>query len=248
MVGATSAERVSRVMSFDRLAPHYRWLEFVLAGNKLQLCRTAFLNHLSDAQEILILGEGNGRFLAELGRRGAARARITCVDSSAGMLSLAQSRIAHVRDRDMEIEFVHADALQWEPSRGRTYDAVVTHFFLDCFRPEQLQQLIAKLSAAATGQACWLLADFQIPNRGWRRLRARVIHRLMYVFFRLMTRLPADSLTSPDPFLQENGFTLRKRRLSNWNLLHSDLWERCSGRSPNRSPADTDSGIESALN
>ena len=29
--------------SFDLLAPHYRWMEFVLAGRKLQECRTVFL-------------------------------------------------------------------------------------------------------------------------------------------------------------------------------------------------------------
>lgn len=30
-------------MSFDRIAPHYRWLEAILAGNVLQRARTAWL-------------------------------------------------------------------------------------------------------------------------------------------------------------------------------------------------------------
>ena len=50
-------------MSFDVLAPHYRWMELVCAGEKLQGCRTAQLAHVLAARHILILGEGNGRFL-----------------------------------------------------------------------------------------------------------------------------------------------------------------------------------------
>ena len=53
-------------MSFDRLAPHYRWMEAVLAGGKLQRCRTAFLNEVKDARHALIVGDGNGRFLSAL--------------------------------------------------------------------------------------------------------------------------------------------------------------------------------------
>jgi hypothetical protein len=56
-------------MSFDRLAPHYRWLEWVLAGRKLQRCRTAFLDEIGRADATLLVGEGNGRFLGELLKR-----------------------------------------------------------------------------------------------------------------------------------------------------------------------------------
>ena len=45
------------IMSFDALAPNYRWLEFVLAGDKLQLCRTAFLDDIPQAGNILLLGD-----------------------------------------------------------------------------------------------------------------------------------------------------------------------------------------------
>ena len=75
-------------MSFELLAPHYRWLEWVLAGNTLQRCRTAWLDRVASAPAVLLLGEGNGRFLAECRRR-LPQARITCVDASGRMLRLA---------------------------------------------------------------------------------------------------------------------------------------------------------------
>jgi ubiquinone/menaquinone biosynthesis C-methylase UbiE len=211
-------------MSFDVLAPHYGWMEAVLAGNKLQRCRVFHLQRAGPARQILILGEGNGRFLVEC-RRAFPVAAITCVDASERMLSLAQQRLRRSGLDSGTIEFIHADALQWKPP-DQNYDLVVTHFFLDCFRADQLERLISSLAKAATAKAKWLVADFQIPATGLARIRAQLIHRVMYTFFRIVTRLPARSLTSPDPYLESNGFRLRTRDVSDFELLRSDLWEQ----------------------
>ena len=211
-------------MSFDRLAPHYRWMEFVLAGDKLQRCRTAFLDSAIGSNRILIMGEGNGRFLAECHRR-LERARITCVDSSRRMLDLARSRLRRENLSVAEIDFVHTDALAWSPP-PHTFDVVVTHFFLDCFRPEQLTRLVSVLATAAKPNALWLLADFYLPLSGLRRARARIIHQLMYWFFRAACRLPARALCPPDAALAAHHFVLQDRLTTDWGLLHSDLWVR----------------------
>jgi ubiquinone/menaquinone biosynthesis C-methylase UbiE len=215
-------------MSFDRLAPHYRWMEFVLAGEKLQRCRTAFLPEVADARDILILGEGNGRFLIEC-RKVLPKARITCIDESGRMLQLARLRLNRSRLGTQEINFVNTDALSWAPAQ-RSFDLIVTHFFLDCFRADQLKRLLSVLVQACRPHAGWLLADFQIPDRGVSRPRAQVIHWLMYSFFRITTRLSARKLTPPDSFLTANGFALQKRKISDWGLLHSDLWEKTPNR------------------
>lgn len=211
-------------MSFDALAPLYPLMESLLAGGKLQRCRTAWLDEVAGADTVLVAGEGPGRFLAEC-RRNLPRARITCLDASARMLSVARGHLHHCGLSCDGVEFIHADALAWAPPRGK-FDLVVTHFFLDCFTAEQLGILASSLACAAAPSADWLLADFQIPPQGWRRLRARVIHRLMYAFFRAAARLPARELTPPDPLLRSHGFHLAGRQVSEWGLLHSDLWQR----------------------
>jgi ubiquinone/menaquinone biosynthesis C-methylase UbiE len=210
-------------MSFDVLAPHYRWMEFVLAGEKLQRCRTEFLGRVGQPDKILILGEGNGRFLGEC-RRKLPNAKITCVDASVRMLSQARRRLAGQGIEPGPVDFVCADALAWTPP-DRGYDLIVTHFFLDCFRPEQLESLIGKLARAAAPQANWLLADFQSANAGLRRQRSQLILWMMYRFFAIVTRLPAKTLTPPDAILERNGFTLRQREERDWGLLHSDWWQ-----------------------
>ena len=211
-------------MSFDRLAPHYRWMELVLAGEKLQRCRTAFLGKDKDLKEVLILGEGNGRFLVEC-RRQLKDAHLTCVDSSRRMLALAKERLLKHGLDCGPVDFLHANALSWEPPSG-VFDAVVTHFFLDCFRLEQLQSLVASLSRAARPASVWLLADFQIPPAALARIRALLIHKMMYWFFKLMCGLAARQVSPPDRLLAAEGFSLQERRTSEWGLLHSDRWVR----------------------
>lgn len=88
-------------MNFDRIAPHYQWLEVLFAGRTLQSCRTAWLDDevISGCRSVLIIGEGDGRFLAECATR-LPEAEILCVDGSAGMLEAARQRLASVPSRE----------------------------------------------------------------------------------------------------------------------------------------------------
>ncbi|HEU6448851.1 MAG TPA: class I SAM-dependent methyltransferase [Verrucomicrobiae bacterium] len=211
-------------MSFDLLAPHYRRMEFVLAGEKLQRCRTAFLDKIPAPKNVLLLGEGHGRCLVECYRR-FPDAQIVCVDASEGMLMQTRRQIEKRGFDALKVKLIHADALDWNPIGG-PFDLIITHFFLDCFREDQLKILIPRLAAAATPDANWLVADFQNALSGWKCLRTRLILWSMYVFFRIVARLPAKKLTPPDGFLKRAGFALHQRIESEWNLLHSDWWKR----------------------
>jgi ubiquinone/menaquinone biosynthesis C-methylase UbiE len=211
-------------MSFDALAPHYRWLEPLLAGHLLHRCRTTFLSEARQAAHVLLCGEGPGRYLLELLRVNPTAA-ITCLDASDGMLSLARDRLRAGSWPDARVRFVRAE-LPRDTHQVPEFDLVATHFFLDCFTPDQLRALIPGLARRARPGALWILSDFREPSAGWRRVRARLVLRLAYTFFRVATRLPASRLTAPDPFLEDTGFKLHQRRLYNCGLLHADLWKR----------------------
>ena len=213
-------------MNFDTLAPHYRWMEWLLAGGKLQRCRVAFLSEVQHARNVLLLGEGNGRFLTSFVQANRT-ARITVVDASLEMLRQAQRRIASLAAEGAagRVQYVHADVFSWSPPKQR-FDLIATNFFFDCFRADQLATLIPQLAASATTNARWLVSDFQIPARGFVHWRARCIVTLMYQFFRTVTRLPARAITPIDSLLQNAGFQLCARRVSEWGLLHTDLWQR----------------------
>jgi len=211
---------VEQEMSFDRLAPHYRWMEWLLAGGKLQRCRTAFIDALPDVRHALLIGEGNGRFLREFLLRQPC-AQVTCLDASKPMLEEARRRASDSK----WVKFVCSDVSEWNAPPG-VFDLVVSNFFLDCFQPVQIDLIAGKVSDALVEDGHWLVTDFCEPPGGWRKWRARIILRTMYWFFRWATDLPARRLTAPEAILASNGFKLLARRTFEWGLLHSDLWMR----------------------
>ena len=206
-------------MSFDTLAPYYRTMEFLSAGGKLQECRTAFLEEIPEPRHILLAGEGHGRFLPLCVAR-FPQAHITVIDSSAAMLEIARSKV----DSD-NVDFHQVDILEWTGPVA-SFDLIVTHFFLDCFPPAELSTVIARLATAATPEASWLIADFQVPDGRAASIRSRIILRLLYTFFRLVTDLRASSLAPAEDDLEKAGFTRHRRITRDWGLLKSEWWRR----------------------
>lgn len=211
-------------MNFDRIAPHYPWMERLFAGGLMQRCRTAFLTHAKDCRRALVVGEGPGIFLVELLRDNPG-IKVVCLEHSRGMIEQARRRLVRHHLDPARVEFRQMNALDWHPPAEK-FDLVVTHFFLDCFPAPQLKQVVARLAASTTPDAVWLLADFRLPERGWRRWRAYMLLTMLYAFFKISTALPARRLTPPDPFLAAAGFDLMDRRLANLGFAHADLWLR----------------------
>ena len=214
-------------MSFDAVAPWYRALETIAFGNALQRARTAWLNEIGSPRRALIVGEGNGRFLAALLQRHPL-IRIDCVDSSERMLDLARQHVLKASPDDIgRVSFLRHDVVSWTP--GDRYDLIVTHFILDCFSIRQVGLVVAKLAQAAAANARWLLADFRTPNAGFARVHARVWLAVMYWFFRCVAGIEARELVDPSPFLRAEGFTLARQDLFRLGMVKSELW-RCSRR------------------
>jgi ubiquinone/menaquinone biosynthesis C-methylase UbiE len=210
-------------MSFDRLARHYSRLEWLLAGRQLQVCRTAFLREALAAESILLVGEGHGRFLLEL-CRAAPEKPICYVDASSQMLRVAKERIERAGLRDAQVEFHCAPILEFDSSRK--VDLIVTQFFLDCFGGSELREVVTKLAKLLDFGGRWIVADFQLPSSGWRRQRARLVLKLAYSFFQVITNLPARKLAPPQELLVQNGLRLERRLEFNFSLLYGELWAK----------------------
>jgi chemotaxis methyl-accepting protein methylase len=87
--------------------------------------------------------------------------QITCVEQCEGMIQQARQRLAREKLDGSRVSFQQMDVLVWTPPPGK-FDLVVTNFFLDCFRSEQLQKLIPRLAGSATKDAIWLLAGTRL--------------------------------------------------------------------------------------
>jgi len=209
--------------NFDRLARMYRALEFAAFGPALERARFCFLDRLAGCHDILVLGEGDGRCLERLAAL-APDARIHCVDASAAMLARAAARVA-AANVNRRLTFEKTDVLALGVPPGH-YDAVVTFFFLDCFRPETVVELVSRVEAGLRPGALWLFADFVLPPRGWTRLRARVWLAVLYAFFRWETGIHASSLPPSETILEQAGFTRTAVRDFQCGLVRSAVFKK----------------------
>jgi SAM-dependent methyltransferase len=226
-------------VSFDAIAPWYRTLETIAFGNALQRARLTGLDAIGSPRRALIVGEGNGRFLAAL-LQGHPLIRIDCLDSSEQMLELARQRVLRTApDQISRVTFLQHDITSWAPHDR--YDLIVTHFLLDCFNTRQVGSIVARLAQAAAPNVTWLLADFRIPEAGFARNHALAWLAVMYRFFRAVARIDARELVDPSPFLRAEGFTLARQSLFRLRMVKSEVW-RNIGILPVR-PADILSAV-----
>jgi ubiquinone/menaquinone biosynthesis C-methylase UbiE len=206
-------------VNFDRVAPYYRWLETLVFGRRLQKARVAVLHEIGNPRRVLVVGEGNGRFLSEFVRLHPGAA-VDCVEASGRMIELARHRVGNA-----SVHFIHRDIREVE-LQPDTYDLLVTHFFLDCFGEGSLALVVAKLARSATPNAQWLIADFREPAGDWRHLGRRFLIAYMYVFFRVVSGIEAQRLVDYSPFVQTAGFRLLEADLPPDKMIRSERWAR----------------------
>jgi ubiquinone/menaquinone biosynthesis C-methylase UbiE len=206
--------------NFDRVARPYRWLEYMSFGPWLARCRTAQLTNLTSARHALLLGDGDGRFLARLL---AANPTLTAdvVDSSHAMLTLLDRRLRR-SDFHQRVRLHQADALQWNPTGS--YDLIVSHFFLDCFFPHQLEQLFDSVLPHVLPGAHWVISEFAIPRNPFAAWFARGIIRWLYRAFGWTTGLSVRALPDYAASLHRRGLTLSQDQSYLAGLLRSQLW------------------------
>jgi SAM-dependent methyltransferase len=214
-------------VNFDRVAPHYRWLETIAFGTTLQRARTFFLGEMAIAERVLIVGEGNGRFLLDL-LRSCPGIRVDCVEASAAMLEITHRRlIRHLPSSLHRVKFTHSTIEEW-PLPEYRYDLIVTHFVLDCFPLRPLEDVIARLAQTGTPAATWLLADFDYPSARAGCLRAGLWIGAMYLFFRAFAAVEARTLNAPDRFLRSHGFSCVQQKKFHSGMVKSEVWKRAA--------------------
>ena len=205
--------------NFDPIARPYRWLEYFSFGPILERCRFYRIPQLASAHRALVLGDGDGRFLARLLATNPTL-HADVVDQSPAMLRLLQGRIdaIHACER---VSIHQMDALAFTPAGS--YDLVVTHFFLDCFSTEEVAHLAEILRPHLAPNALWLVSEFAIPS-GFASLPARAIVTSLYAAFHLITGLRVRTLPDHPAALSRFGFTCQARKPFLGGLLTSELW------------------------
>lgn len=208
---------------YDRLARWYWLLEKPVFRNDLQLARTALLPELPPVNRMLILGDGDGRLLAEV-LRVQPQAHVTSVEQSREMIRLQQERVSQM-DASAQVTFVCADATHWDAG-GKTFDCVIAPFFLDCFTEAELRLHLPRWLDWVARRGWFYHVDFVMPASGWRRKRAAFWSRVMHVFFAWQTGLSSKSLVAVEPFLDSDQWKVHRTKFLNHGFLQSRLYRR----------------------
>ena len=211
-------------MHYARTSRIYWWLETLSFGPWLRRARVRHLDRVEGVEHALLLGEGNGSFLLPLVRR-HPQVRVTVIDESREMLDCARTRLLRAGLFIDRIEFLHADVLTHEWSE-QAYDLVVSLFFFDNFHQRDVDGMIESIIPATRTGAQWLLADFQIPVRGWRRWRAHIWMWVIYRFFGALASVPTRALPEVEGALLAAGFKQDRREVLCGELLFSELYRR----------------------
>jgi SAM-dependent methyltransferase len=209
-------------MNADGIASGYRWIEYAAFGSTLERARLDFLSYAADARRVLILGEGDGRFLAAL-LEWNLRANVVVVEASGRMIELARLRAPG--SDGQRVQFHQIDALR-DPWPDGPFDFAVSHFFLDVLKPKEAEAVICRMGALLSPGASWLVSEFQEPPSGIRRLHARLWLRAMYGFFSVTTGLRASKLPPYRELLERRGFVEVAYRERRWGLIRSQVWRK----------------------
>ena len=196
-------------------------MEYASFGPLLARCRSAQLANLTGYRRALVLGDGDGRFLERLL---FVNSTLTAdaVDSSRSMLRLLRRRLLEKGIPASRICLHHADALTWQPTGS--YDLIVSHFFLDCFFPHQLELLLDRVLPHALPGAQWVISEFAIPTNKWTAPFARALIALLYRIFGVLTGLPVRTLPDHATALIKRGLVLHDERRYLGGLLCSQRW------------------------
>ncbi|MGY8693147.1 MAG: class I SAM-dependent methyltransferase [Verrucomicrobiia bacterium] len=181
--------------SFDNMAGSYARLESLTFGKSLQHARGHALSAFDakQPQKALLLGDGDGRFACRA-LQDNPLLQIDSIDISASMIHCAKTRIGTL-DPELLRRYnpINANALNYEYPLSK-YDVVVTQFFLDCFRSDQANQLIAKLETTIKLNGEFAYADFSIPKKRTSKFAGRFLVAILYHCFRLTTDIRANRL------------------------------------------------------
>ena len=205
-----------------------------MLGPLLRQTRERLLGSVVGASKALLLGDGDGRFLAALLRASPALQAVA-VDSSPLMLRLLARRCHFARMRVKTICALVND-LPLSPDLAR-FDLIVTHFFLDCLSQAEAERLASSMAERVAPGAFWLVSDFAYPVRQpWGTL-GRIYLRGLYAAFRLLTSLRVTRLPDVGKALGAAGWQRLQREERLKGLLYSELWV-LRGAEPRNSPGD----------
>lgn len=131
--------------------------------------------------------------------------------------------LARKRTDSSGVRFVRGDArVVLEELDSKSFDVIVSHFFLDCFALETLGELVPQIARCLRPGGHWFVSEFTAQT-AWQRC----VLWVMYRFFNLTTETEATLFPNYGDVMRSNG--LEPARLGTWRagFIVADDWRPC---------------------
>jgi tRNA (cmo5U34)-methyltransferase len=200
---------------FNRIARSYDLIAKLVFGKSISQSHLAFLDDLPVNATILVLGGGSGAFLTSIPE--LHQKEVLYLDASPVMLSLAARQL---KGRYPNVRFVEGTELNI-PATVKP-SVVITHFYMDMFPEDVLNQIIKNVGGQCEPDVKWIVSDFVKPVR----FRQQVLLRIMYRFFRILTKIEATDLPDWEQIMATNGYQPMRSQFYAGKFIKAVLFER----------------------
>jgi len=204
---------------FDRIAPLYDILSYLVFGRSLQRAQTVFLADIPTGATILLVGGGSGWLLEQIIRTCQPR-RVLYLELSAQMVARASQRMIK-KGLLGTVEFQTGSILELQSPES--FDVILTPFLLDLFTPDTLQnKVIPRLLANLNATGLWLATDFIPTDVGWQKALLWTMIR----FFRLTANIEMQQLADWPLALTKAGLIRTKQAEAVGGMVSTGIWIR----------------------
>lgn len=196
--------------TFDRIAKYYNLLEILAFGKILYGIRLHLLTRTNSPNNILLIGEGTGHFLKYIVSC-YPKSSITILDSSNRMIDII--RRYNQTSIVQNITILKQDYLKYIPRTK--YDLIYTNFFLDCFKPTDVLEIVVKIKLMLNETGAWKDVDFTTPHKKnfFNHYYNKLILKVLYKSFRLFCKIESVSINDVDFDYQKFGFILDRETI-----------------------------------
>ena len=181
---------------FDKVARPYDFISKLVFGDALVRAQVSLLPQILPESRILIVGGGTGWILEEIAKIHASGLEIIYVESSSKMIELSKKRSCGQN----EISFIITQIEKYHSQH--LFDVIITPFFFDLFKGEKINFLFSGLDEKLKKDGLWFYTDF-IPNKYQTKIWQKLLLKLMYLFFGILSKVEASELLDMDIYFAE---------------------------------------------
>ncbi len=188
-----------QIDNYRFLAPFYDRLAGVFLGKAFKRSQFIFMDSIKRGDSILILGGGTGKNLKEILKMTGNSGRLCFVEASPSMMAKAKNRVKE--EKKPMVQFCCTGDFNSIPKMK--FDLVITQYFLDVLRNEDLEWLFQEIGKRANPGTRWLFVDFFPEKSKWGLIK------MMLFSFRYLASHPRRDLPDYGVFFEKYGWDLK---------------------------------------